>query len=281
MELYLVDGTYELYRAHFGYPSRVSSKGVEVGALKGYINHLQSLKKNYKFIAVAFDHTVESFRNKMYPGYKSSRDSDQIILNQFPLAEEVTKYLGIKLFSMKKFEADDAIASICFSLKDEKIKIIIGSLDKDLMQCIKDGHIQMYSTRYKKYITSNYVYEKFGIYPFQVPDFLALVGDVSDGFPGIKGVGIKTASTLLEKYKNIENIISNIDKWKHEIRSGEKISEYIKNDIQLLKLFKNLATLRTDVNVPRKVIEYQTMPNNKTKLKMFSDLYSLNLNIKD
>ena len=112
MELYIVDGTYELFRSHFGYPSRISPGGTEVGALKGYITHLNYLKKQYKYLCVSFDSTVESFRNELYDGYKSSEDMDPDVLNQFPLAEEVTKLLGITLLSMKKYEADDGIASV-------------------------------------------------------------------------------------------------------------------------------------------------------------------------
>ena len=126
MEFYIVDGTYELFRSHFGYPSRISPDGIEVGALKGYITHLNSLKKEYKYLCVAFDSTVESFRNELYQGYKSSNDMDPDILNQFPLAEEVTKLLGITLLSMKKYEADDGIASVCEQFSDKNIKIIIG-----------------------------------------------------------------------------------------------------------------------------------------------------------
>ena len=167
MELYIVDGTYELFRAHFGYPSRTSPTGQEVGALKGYINHLQSLQKKYSYLAVCFDSTVESFRNDLYVDYKSSKGVEEEVLNQFSLTEEVTKLLGIQLIATKEFEADDAIASICENFKNSKIKIVIGSLDKDLMQCVDDEKIVMYSTRYKKFTNADGVYEKFGIHPYQ------------------------------------------------------------------------------------------------------------------
>ena len=214
MNLYVVDGTYELFRAHFGYPSRKSDKGKEVGALKGYINHLQSLKKNNEYLCVAFDSTVESFRNKLFTEYKSSNHIDPEILQQFPLAEEVTELLGITLLSMKEYEADDGIASVCSLFENEFNKIIIGSLDKDLMQCVKKDKIIMYSTRYKNFTNENGVFEKFGVSPQQIPDFLALIGDSSDGIPGMKGIGQKTAAELLQKYKNIEEIYENIEIWK-------------------------------------------------------------------
>jgi 5'-3' exonuclease len=159
MEFYLVDGTYELFRAHFGYPSRKTKKGKEVGALKGYINHLQSLRKKYEYIGVAFDSKVESFRNEIYNDYKSSRNIDKEILDQFPLAEKVTELLGLTLLSMDHYEADDAIASVCELFKNENVKIIIGSLDKDLMQCLSVENISMYSTRYKSFTTGDDVFK--------------------------------------------------------------------------------------------------------------------------
>ena len=236
MNLYVVDGTYELFRAHFGYPSRKSDKGKEVGALKGYINHLQSLKKNNEYLCVAFDSTVESFRNKLFTEYKSSNHIDPEILQQFPLAEEVTELLGITLLSMKEYEADDGIASVCTLFENEFNKIIIGSLDKDLMQCVKKDKIIMYSTRYKNFTNENGVFEKFGVSPQQIPDFLALIGDSSDGIPGMQGIGQKTAAELLQKYKNIEEIYENIEIWKTELRGGVRHSETINANFKLLQL---------------------------------------------
>ena len=277
MELYIVDGTYELFRSHFGYPRRTSPNGTEVGALKGYINHLTSLKKQYKYLCVSFDSTVESFRNKLYDGYKSSNDMDPDILNQFPLAEEVTKLLGITLLSMKHYEADDGIASVCEQFNNKNIKIIIGSLDKDLMQCIKSDKVVMYSTRYKTFTNDKGVKEKFGILPYQIPDFLALTGDSSDGIPGMKGVGQKTATLLLQKYENIDLILNDADNWKKTVRGGERHAETISNNFELLKLFKELTTLKKSVNVPKDIEDYKVKDINKNKLIKFSEKYRLNI----
>ena len=278
MEIYIVDGTYELFRAHFGYPSRRTEKGKEVGALKGYINHLQSLKKNYQYLGVAFDSKVESFRNEIFKDYKSSKDIDKDILGQFSLAEKATELLGITLLSMDQYEADDAIASVCSVFKNKSIKIIIGSLDKDLMQCLSNDNVVMYSTRYKTYIEKQDVYKKFGVYPNQIPDFLALVGDSSDGIPGMKGIGEKTAALLLQKYENIENIYKNISEWKSIFRGGERHSNTIYNNYELLKLFKDLTTLRRDVVVPNNIKDYSLSEINKSNLSKFSDRYQLNIN---
>ena len=278
MDLYLVDGTYELFRAHFGYPSRKSKDGLEVGATKGYINHLLALRKKYEYLCVSFDHTIESFRNKLFEGYKSSVGIDKEILNQFKLAEEVTKLLGIKLLSMTKYEADDGIASVCKIFSSQKnVNIVIGSLDKDLMQCIHGNKVIMYSTRYKSYIRERDVFEKYGIKPKQIPDFLAIVGDNADGYPGMKGIGEKTASQLLNMHKNIDEIYSNRDKWSKKIRSGERHSETIGNNFKLLKLYKELSTLKTDVKVSDDLSSYKVKNINKRGLQIFSDKYSLNL----
>ena len=279
MNLYVVDGTYELFRAHFGYPSRKSDKGKEVGALKGYINHLQSLKKNNEYLCVAFDSTVESFRNKLFTEYKSSNHIDSEILQQFPLAEEVTELLGITLLSMKEYEADDGIASVCTLFENEFNKIIIGSLDKDLMQCVKKDKIIMYSTRYKNFTNENGVFEKFGVSPQQIPDFLALIGDSSDGIPGMKGIGQKTAAELLQKYKNIEEIYENIEIWKTELRGGVRHSDTINTNFKLLQLFKDLTTLRTDVEVPKKTGDYRTKDLKIKDLENFSNNFQLNISI--
>ena len=279
MNLYVVDGTYELFRAHFGYPSRKSNKGKEVGALKGYINHLQSLKKNNEYLCVAFDSTVESFRNKLFTEYKSSNHIDPEILQQFPLAEEVTELLGITLLSMKEYEADDGIASVCTLFEYEFNKIIIGSLDKDLMQCVKKDKIIMYSTRYKNFTNENGVFEKFGVSPQQIPDFLALIGDSSDGIPGMKGIGHKTAAELLQKYKNIEEIYENIEIWKTELRGGVRHSETINANFKLLQLFKDLTTLRTDVEVPKKTGDYRTKDLKIKDLENFSNNFQLNISL--
>ena len=256
----------------------IRDRGKEVGALKGYINHLQSLKKNYEYIGVAFDSKVESFRNEIYREYKSSKNIDKEILDQFPLAEEVTELLGLTLLSMDHYEADDAIASVCELFKNKNVEIIIGSLDKDLMQCLNVENIVMYSTRYKSFTRTDDVYKKFGVNPCQIPDYLALVGDSSDGIPGMKGVGEKTASILLQEYENIENIFQNINIWKKNIRSGERHANTISENYELLKLFKSLTTLKLDVKVPKKIEDYSLSKLNTNELNKFSKKYQLNIN---
>ena len=179
---------------------------------------------------------------------------------------------------MDQYEADDAIASVCSVFKNKNIKIIIGSLDKDLMQCLSNENTVMYSTRFKSFTAKQDVYEKFGVYPNQIPDFLALVGDSSDGIPGMKGIGEKTAALLLQKYENIENIYKNLSEWKLIVRGGERHSNTIYENYELLKLFKDLTTLRIDVKVPSNLKDYSLSKINKSNLSKFSDKYQLNIN---
>ena len=236
------------------------------------------MKKNYEYLGVAFDSKVESFRNDIFKEYKSSRGIDKDILGQFSLAEKATELLGITLLSMDQYEADDAIASVCSVFKNKNIKIIIGSLDKDLMQCLSNENIVMYSTRYKTFTKKQDVYEKFGVYPKQIPDFLALVGDSSDGIPGMRGIGEKTAALLLQKYENIENIYKNLSEWKINFKGGVRHSNTIYENYELLKLFKDLTTLRSDVKVPRSIKDYSLSDINISDLSKFSDKYQLNIN---
>ena len=179
---------------------------------------------------------------------------------------------------MDHYEADDAIASVCELFKNKNVEIIIGSLDKDLMQCLNVENIVMYSTRYKSFTRTDDVYKKFGVNPYQIPDYLALVGDSSDGIPGIKGVGEKTASILLQEYENIENIFQNINIWKKNIRSGERHANTISENYELLKLFKSLTTLKLDVKVPKKIEDYSLSKLNTNELNKFSKKYQLNIN---
>ena len=223
----------------------------------------------YSFAMLTRKHTVLGV---------DSKNIDKEILDQFPLAEKVTELLGLTLLPMDHYEADDAIASVCELFKNENLEIIIGSLDKDLMQCLDVKNISMYSTRYKSFTTGDDVYKKFGVHPQQIPDFLALVGDSSDGIPGMNGIGEKTASVLLEEYENIENIYQNLNIWKNNIRGGERHANTIYENYELLKLFKSLTTLRLDVKVPKKIEKYSLSKLSSDELKKFSAKYQLNIN---
>jgi len=271
MNLYLIDATYELFRSFYGYPKRLSKQGMEVGAVRGLMEHIVRIKSNEEntHIAAAFDADVISFRNDLYSGYKTGEGMDPDILAQFPLAQDGIEALGITLWKMYKYEADDAIATAVHKFKDSVDKVIIGSPDKDLAQCVEGKKVVMWSTRKKEYTDENGVKEKFGIEPKQIPDYLALAGDASDGIPGIKGVGPKTASSLVSKYGGIQSIYKNSKEWVEEVRGGERIKDFLDNNFEDIKLFKDLATLRLDVPLSSSINELVPKEIDKNRIDTF------------
>ena len=253
MKIHLVDGTYELFRAHFGAPPKKSLSGQEVGATLGLIRSMMLLLNDpdVTHVAVAFDHVIESFRNKMYAGYKSSAGVDPVILNQFPLAEAAVKALGLVTWPMVKFEADDAIAAAVAKFKKIKSveQIVICSVDKDLTQMVERDKVVCWDRRREIVLDEKGVIEKFGVSPESIPDFLALVGDSADGYPGIQGWGEKSTSTVLAKYKHIEAIPSDPNKLGLGLGRATTLLENLKNNFKDALLFRELSTLRTDVPI--------------------------------
>ena len=251
MKIHLVDGTYELFRAHFGAPPKKSLSGQEVGATLGLIRSMMLLLNDPEVthVAVAFDHVIESFRNKMYAGYKSSAGVDPVILNQFPLAEAAVKALGLVTWPMVKFEADDAIAAAVAKFKKIKSveQIVICSVDKDLTQMVDGNRVVCWDRRREIVLDEKGVIEKFGVSPESIPDFLALVGDSADGYPGIQGWGEKSTSTVLAKYKHIEEIPSDPNKLGLGLGRATTLLENLKNNYKDALLFRELSTLREDV----------------------------------
>lgn len=251
MKIHLVDGTYELFRAHFGAPPKKSANGQEVGATVGLLRSLLMLlqTEDVTHVAVAFDHVIESFRNKMYAGYKSSAGVDPIILNQFEIAEKAVAALGVPVWSMVKFEADDAIATAAAKFKKSKQveQIIICSVDKDLTQMVDGDHVICWDRRREIVLNEKGVIEKFSVSPKSIPDFLALVGDSADGYPGIQGWGEKSTATVLAKYKHIESIPNDPNKLGLSVGRATTLLENLKNNYKDALLFRELSTLRTDV----------------------------------
>ena len=272
MNLYLIDATYELFRAFYGYPKRLSPKSIEIGAVRGLMEHVVRVRNNEEntFIAAAFDSEVISFRNDLYEGYKTGEDIEKEILNQFEIAQEAIEVLGVTLWKMYKYEADDAIATAVSKFKNKVERIIIGSPDKDLAQCVEGEKVVMWSTRNKEYTNEQGVRDKFGVNPNQIPDYLALAGDVSDGIPGIKGVGPKTASFLISKYGDIHSIYKNSSDWEGEVRGGKKIRELLNTNFNEIILFKDLATLRTDVPLSSNINELKPKTIDKVKINKLS-----------
>jgi 5'-3' exonuclease len=224
---------------------------MEVGATLGLVRSLMLLLSDPEVthVAVAFDHVIESFRNKLYPGYKSSVGVDPIILNQFPLAEKLVSALGMVVLPMVKFEADDAIATLTAKFKKVKSveQIVICSVDKDLTQMVDGDRVICWDRRREIMLNDKGVTEKFGVGPESIPDFLALVGDSADGYPGIQGWGEKSTSTVLAKYKHIEAIPNDPNKLGLGLGRATTLLENLQKNYKDALLFRELSTLRTDV----------------------------------
>ena len=260
MKIHLVDGTYELFRNHFGAPPKKSPDGREVGATLGLVRSLLMLLQSpdVTHVGVAFDHVIESFRNDLYMGYKTGEGVDPNLLAQFPLAEEAVAALGAVVWPMVEFEADDAIATAAHRFKKTKSvdQIIVCSPDKDLSQLVSGDHVVCWDRRREIIINEAGVVDKFGVSPQSIPDYLGVVGDSADGFPGIPGWGAKSASAVLSQYKKLEAVPKDPAKWKiPSISAGRaaSLAESLSTNWEDALLFRKLATVRTDVPLKEKL----------------------------
>jgi len=251
MKIHLVDGTYELFRNHFGAPPKKAPDGREVGATLGLLRSLLMLlgSPGVSHVAVAFDHVIESFRNDLYTGYKTSEGVDPILLDQFPLAEKAVSALGVVVWPMIEFEADDALATAVSRFRKNKSveQILICSPDKDLSQLVEGKKIVCWDRRREIIIDEAGVVEKFGVKPESIPDYLALVGDAADGYPGIQGWGAKSTSTVLAKFKHIESIPKDPKKLPLGLGRATTLVENLGQNYEAALLFRELSTLREDV----------------------------------
>lgn len=252
MKVYLVDGTYELFRNHFGAPSRKTPDGLEVGATLGLLCGLLALlaRPDATHVAIAFDHVITSFRNELFPGYKTGEGVDPKLLSQFSLAEEVVSALGLVVWPMVPFEADDALATAAARFKDESSveQMIICSPDKDLAQVVSGSRIVCLDRRRNRFLDEAGVQEKFGVRPHSIPDWLALVGDSADGYPGIPGWGGKSAAAVLSQYEHLEGIPVDPQAWGLGSRAV-RLAESLAQCQQEVYLYRQLATLREDVPI--------------------------------
>lgn len=272
MKLHLVDGTYELFRAHFGAPPKKAPDGREVGATLGFLRSMLLLLSdpNVTHVAVAFDHVIESFRNDLYPGYKTASGVDPNLLAQFGLAEEAAAALGLTVWSMVEFEADDAIAAAVAKFKKVKSieQIVICSVDKDLAQMVDGDRVVCWDRRREIVLNEQGVIEKFGVPPESIPDYLALVGDSADGYPGIRGWGAKSTSTVLAKFKHIESIPKEAKKLPLALGRAATLVENLQQNYKDALLYRQLSTLRTDVPLTEKLDDLQWRGAHP-RLKMF------------
>lgn len=252
MVVHLLDGTYELFRHHFAVPSHVDPDGMEVAAVRGVVGTvLTMLEDGATHLGVATDHVIESFRNELWPGYKTSAGIDPELLAQFPLLEDALGALGVCVWPMVDEEADDALAAAAaVAARDARVdEVLICTPDKDLAQCVRDPRIAQLDRRNGRRLDEAGVRQKFGVGPASIPDWLALVGDSADGFPGLPGWGAKSAATLLDRYGHVEDIPEQVEEWDVTVRGAAKLASTLANRRGDAQLFLTLATLRTDAPV--------------------------------
>lgn len=252
VNVHLIDGTYELFRSYFGAPEAKAPDGREVGAVRGLLASLGGLlrEQSTTHIAVAFDTVIESFRNDMFDGYKTGEGMDPVLWEQFPLAERAVKALGVVVWPMIEFEADDGLAAGAkkFSEHERVERVIICTPDKDLAQMV-GGRVVQLDRKQRKLYDEDGVYEKFGVAPESIPDYLALVGDDQDGIPGVPKWGQKSAATMLFHYGHLESIPENCEDWQVKLRGAKSLAQSLAEHRDAAMLYRQLATLRLDVPI--------------------------------
>jgi 5'-3' exonuclease len=249
MRVFLVDGTYELFRHYFGVPPHRTADGAEIAATRAVLGSvLGMLEEGATHIGVATDHVIESFRNGLWPGYKSSAGVAPELLGQFGLLELALNAMGVVVWAMVDLEADDALASAAAVAADDPRvdQVVICTPDKDLGQCVDDARVVQLDRRKRVVLDEAAVTAKFGVAPPSIPDYLALVGDSSDGFPGLPGWGPKSASIVLARYQTIEQIPDRGADWDVSVRGGPALAATLAEGREAAALFKDLATLRVD-----------------------------------
>ena len=251
MKIHLVDGTYELFRAYFAQPSRRAPDGREVGAVRGLMQTLLALLRQDEVthVACAFDQVVESFRNELFAGYKTGEGTPEDLQAQFPLAERAAQSLGLVVWPMVEFEADDALATAARRWGDDPAveQVVICTPDKDLAQMVRGQRVVCLDRRREQTLDDAGVRQKFGVAPASIPDYLALVGDAADGIPGIPRWGAKSSGAVLARYHHLEQIPDDAIYWDVKVRGATAIAASLAERREEAKLYRDLATLRLDV----------------------------------
>jgi 5'-3' exonuclease len=248
MDLYLVDGTYELFRHYHAIPSARDRDGREIAAVRGVLVSLLNLvTHNSRYIGVATDHVIESFRNGLWRGYKTSAGVPSDLLAQFPLLEDALRAFGIPVWPMIEFEADDALASAAaLAAADSRVdRVVICTPDKDLAQCVRGTRVVQLNRRTRVTLDESGVIAKFGVPPASIPDYLALVGDAADGYPGLQGWGAKSTAAVLAKYGHLESIPDDWRTWSVNATNPAALAATLAREREHAFLFRDLATLRT------------------------------------
>jgi 5'-3' exonuclease len=250
VEIHLIDGTYELFRHYYALPKVQDASGREVAAVRGVLASLIGMiGAGATHIAVATDHVIESFRNDLWPGYKTGEGVEPDLLAQFPLLEEALSSLGMMVWPMVEFEADDALAAAASAAtSDPRVeRVIICTPDKDLAQCVRGTRVVQLDRRKNMIRDEAGVVARFGVMPASIPDYLALVGDSADGFPGLQGWGAKSAAAVLARFHHLESIPADWREWGVSVSSPRALSSRLQSELERAQLFRVLATLRTDI----------------------------------
>ena len=251
MKIHLVDGTYELFRAYFAQPSRQAPDGREVAAVRGLMQTLLALlrQEDVTHVAIAFDHVVESFRNELFAGYKTGEGTPEDLRAQFELAERASQALGLVVWPMIEFEADDALASAAHRWGDDPAveQVVICTPDKDLAQMVRGQRVVCLDRRREHTLDEAGVHLKFGVAPASIPDYLALVGDAADRIPGIPRWGAKSSGAVLARYHHLEQIPDDAIYWDVKVRGATAIAASLAGRRDEARLYRELATLRLDV----------------------------------
>ena len=252
VDVHLVDGTYELFRHYYALPSARDADGREVAAVRGVVaSILAMIRQGVTHVGVATDHIIESFRNDLWPGYKTGAGIDPDLFSQFPLLEQALSELGIAVWPMIEFEADDALAAAAAALDRVASveRVVICTPDKDLAQCVKGTRIVQFNRRTRAMRDEAGVVARFGVSPASIPDYLALVGDSADGYPGLPGWGAKSAAAVLARYRHLESIPEDWRTWGVNASNPGRLSVTLAESRDRAFLFRRLATLRTDVSL--------------------------------
>jgi 5'-3' exonuclease len=260
LNVYLIDGTYELFRHYYALPSARDRDGQEVAAVRGVLASVLGMIRNgATHIAVATDHVIESFRNGLWSGYKTGEGVEPELLAQFNLLEETLTAAGVVVWPMIEFEADDALAAAAaIAAQDARVeRVIVCTPDKDLGQCVRGTRVVQLNRRTGVTLDEAGVIGKFGVSPTSIPDYLALVGDTADGYPGLAGWGAKSSAAVLAKFLHIESIPADWREWGVNVSSGGALARTLASDRDRAMLFRTLATLRTDVALFDNVDELQ------------------------
>jgi 5'-3' exonuclease len=250
LDIHLVDGTYELFRHYYALPSARDENGREVAAVRGVLaSVLGMVKAGASYIAVATDHVIESFRNELWPGYKTGAGIEPDLWAQFPLLEEVLSAAGVVVWPMVEFEADDALAAAAVAAARDKHvdRVIICTPDKDLAQCVHGSRIVQLNRRTRVTLDEAAIVQKFGVTPASIPDYLALVGDTADGYPGLSGWGAKSSAAVLAKFLHLEAIPKDCREWRVNATNASALADTLCREWDSALLFRRLATLRRDI----------------------------------